>query len=87
MNDDLKMMQDPNLWPAWPRLPMKRYPDGPMETGVLIENMAAYEYLWMPGVSALEHISGEMIRREAIRFRRDNVAKLQEILDDGWMID
>jgi hypothetical protein len=85
--DDLKMMQSPDEWPAWPRLPMKRYPADPVKVGfgVLVERMSTFEYAWLPGISIVDQIHPEDLIGKW--FQRDNVAKLQEILDDGWIVD
>jgi hypothetical protein len=33
----IAMMQNPDRWPVWPYLPLKRYPaSGPMQTGYLV---------------------------------------------------
>src|SRR5437016_1239090 len=34
--DDLQMIQSPGLWPKWPFLPVKRWINNDMETGIIL---------------------------------------------------
>lgn len=82
--DDLQMMQSPDLWPIWPILPMKKS-DEHNKPGLLIEIMASYEYAWVPGATTFEKVAPTDPRVQ--RFAKDNTAKLEEILADGWVVD
>lgn len=86
--DDLLMMQSPGNWPKWPVLPLKKYgatPRDAMTPGILIELMASFEYAWVPGASIFDKVKPDDPRVQ--RFAKDNTAKLEEILADGWVVD
>ncbi len=76
-HDDLSFIKDPNQWPQWPQLPVKRYVNG-MEVGVIIEVRTGVE----PVV---------YLKNLYTRFTDDTpkltYGSIDELLADGWMVD
>jgi hypothetical protein len=83
-----KMMENPDLWPVWPVLPVKRHTNDSSwpETGVI---MAVKD--WMTTVCILNMFSIpsgtsvlEVRKMASKEYMYDSVDAL---LDDGWVVD
>lgn len=81
---DIGMMQDPNDWPAWPLLPLKRHtPDDPLDCGFIAELVmdVAIEPVVYHG---LIFEAAEVMRDESRWLR---YATWDELYDAGWRVD
>lgn len=76
---DLSMMRDPNAWPQWPILPLKRStPDDPLDCGFIAEQEEIIVY------------HGTMFEvKEAVAdtSRHLRYSTWDEVYDDGWRVD
>ena len=78
---DLKMLCQPDEWPSWPRLPMKRRVDGKREFGVVLD-VGDY-LLWFPDRNIWERIEPH-----ELTFNRIILQPAMELLiEEGWRVD
>lgn len=82
------LMQDPDDWPCWPMLPVKRYStkEGSWpETGLMIakSNVAGGVE---PTVYML-NLFGEHTIKEFIECKKHKYESLDALVDDGWIVD
>lgn len=75
---DLEMMQDPDEWPLWPQLPLKRrgHHEDSRRTGFLvaIPELEPVVYLGIVGTVVL--------KRDTIEY-----SSFEELLAAGWLVD
>jgi hypothetical protein len=79
--DDLAMMRDPDRWPVWPQLPIKRNKDGaPLELGRLL-NTSLKDDTVAP-IVRLGTIFEPWSNAETIEY-----PDLEAVVADGWIVD
>lgn len=78
LQSDLEFMRTPDAWPNWPVLPVKRYVDHKLETGVLLEN-SANVYYFGAGFNMWN------LPKDLSVF--DRIDNLQTLVDQGWIVD
>ena len=78
--ESLKLLNDPDEWPQWPALPMKRRgEDGKMpESGVVLEAL---------GVELTSVFLENMFNGISKDTPRQDYLNFEEMLDDGWEVD
>ncbi len=77
---DLELVNNPDAWPCWPRLPMKKYSDNQTgdfpEFGFIVEGGGSTVYLGSVfGVIDMGQV------------KRKHYDSFNEMLDDGWVVD
>jgi len=73
-------MGRPDLWPQWPYLPLKRYP----------EDNTAPQFGYLLDVGGPERFCiflGNMFAAKPATDIRQTYTSFQEIVDDGWEVD
>jgi hypothetical protein len=82
------MMQTPEEWPVWPRLPMKRTRTGAQqEYGVLFDRLMVGQFVWFPGKTIYDKLTPAGDEVVIISKDENQAASLQKILDEGWVVD
>lgn len=67
------MVRDPDKWPLWPTLPMKRHG----ETGFFVNTSVSY--------NTVKFYIGNMYdRKNAVE---QNITDVEAVLDAGWRVD
>jgi hypothetical protein len=89
-NRSKEFMLDPNQWPNWPVLPVKRYdgtkPSGFPECAVMVACEGLLTTVFMANMYGLVGESvGAMIRD--LEVKRVEYADIDALLDDGWRVD
>jgi hypothetical protein len=79
---DLEMAKNPNRWPVWPQLPLKRIRDGNLECGRLIERGGIFTPPRIEPVVYFGTIFEPTKDAEKITYQ-----DLSAIFDDGWRVD
>jgi len=79
-SEELEMMQGPDKWPQWPFLPLKRYIGSGLETAFLF-NEGLVGKTKEPVVLYIGNIFAP---NEAVGKK---FSTLQDILDEGWVVD
>lgn len=78
---DLQMIENPDNWPAWPYLPMKRYVEGKgLQTRLL--------WLGRPNTlfeANLFHLP--KTKEEFLLLPHQEYSSPEEILQEGWVVD
>jgi hypothetical protein len=79
----------PDLWPAWPFLPLvKRLPDKLEEYGVLFDAMGSHE---LPGFSAAVFLTNLFLMPrqldEFLALPKEVFDTREEVADAGWCVD
>jgi len=86
--DDRGMILDPEFWPRWPLLPVKRYPKaGGMECGFLV---AAENVRWTVFLESIYGLAkyGQSLKEVAEKIpNKIEYADLDALLADGWIVD
>jgi hypothetical protein len=79
----LKFMLDPNRWPRWPYLPVKKYPvgmsHGMPDTGVVLEGKPT---VYIANLYALPRTPEGW---EALQ--KHEYLTFQALVNDGWIVD
>ena len=75
---DLEMMSSPNDWPRWPQLPLKRWRDGEMDCGVIVE--------WASGVRPIIYLKN-LFQNFAADTPTVEYPSLEALVADGWVVD
>lgn len=78
---DRRMIQNPDLWPMYPRLPMKRPTVGGMACGVIVDHPKLDPA--RPSVFDVTMFDGINVT-STMCFRYDSIDDMQE---DGWVVD
>lgn len=83
---DAAMIREPEEWPRWPQLPLKRSRDGFTELGVMF---AVKEWLDTPTVflGGMNEFRGETFTEAVAGHERKEYLDLDGLLDDGWTVD
>lgn len=90
--DDKAFMSDPNKWPCWPFLPVKRYTaqagPGPV-CGLILAVEGQMTTVYFASMFRTEGRVGELttdfIKNEAIK--RTVYEDIDKLLADGWIVD
>ena len=84
MNDS-EMIRNPDLWPFWPRLPVKRPRLGQLvnECAVILDNTDDFGLLKEP--VRLYH--GNLFDENLYRQRYTDFETIDALLADGWIVD
>ena len=77
---DKEFIEDPNLWPYWPLLPMKRHNGVDFQCGLVLQNRPTVVLL---GVNIYASDRAELLERAP----RQSYASIDDMLADGWQID
>jgi hypothetical protein len=76
---DLAMMRDPDRWPAWPLLPLKRYvPGKPIAETACLARLGKDQYVLAMGVNVFQ---GPDDQTEWVR------TTPEQLVEQGWMVD
>lgn len=79
--EDLQMMQDPDEWPYWPQLPLKRrFRDKPRKPGPMYGFLVAIPEL--RPIVFVGLIGAVQENRPTIEY-----SSFEELLEDGWLVD
>ena len=75
--DDLKMMKNPTMWPAWPMLPLKRYKKegGHPDLAVLYE------------AAPLKIFENVNLFDESTSWGPGRTVTAEEVVKEGWIVD
>lgn len=81
---DLEMMQDPDEWPRFPHLPLKRrqtgdsarYQSGFLEALTYLLGEAPKPVVWLGSLDSIQH------DRQKIEY-----SNFGELVEDGWLVD
>lgn len=76
---DLQMMQDPDEWPLWPQLPLKRrseYSHDGIRSGFLVAIPTLRPVVYLGPVGTVVE------NRKTIEY-----SNFGELLEDGWVVD
>lgn len=89
---DRKFMQNPNQWPNWPVLPVKRYTPGAVGPGcgfiLAVENHMTVVFDGMIfDPRATEAATGAIQARDLSTVPHHKYDDVDALLDDGWMVD
>lgn len=84
MQADLKMMKEPDSWPLWPLLPMKKVADTG-NPGFLLAT--GKPKLYLRNFLELKDIGIRTIGEVDEKIAAKEYTSFEEILDDGWIID
>jgi hypothetical protein len=78
--ESIRMMDDPDNWPQWPLLPLKRYAVGSndMETGYMIH---------VSGEDRTTVFQGNIFMAQPDTDPAIKYDGFQEIVNDGWEVD
>ncbi len=82
MMDDLQMMQNPDKWPQWPYLPVKRWVKDRQTPDLAIMSVT--------GESAskpIVYFKNMFDSKALIRTKHLEYASFEELLNDGWVVD
>ena len=81
LQEELKMMQNPDNWPMWPQLPIKRRQEGAQgQIGVLLET--DFSMPIKPTVYLKNLWNSDIEEVEKIKYK-----EWLDLLDDGWVVD
>lgn len=75
--DHLEMLKRPHLWPAWPRLPMKRHRNSVLEVAIAIEGEG----------NIVQFLEGVNIYMEPDTWPLPMMRTPEDIIADGWKVD
>ncbi len=81
---DAEFISDPALWPLWPYLPIKRYPEGyhGPECCLLMATERPWEVLFAACVYNLPKT-----REEFLKTKKYTYPSVEALLADGWVVD
>lgn len=82
VNIDLRYLTNPDLWPLFPRLPIKRWRDSKMECGVVI-----CPTLEGPTPEPIVIHLGSVYATDLSEAPTIEYATAQATIDDGWVVD
>ncbi len=77
---DREFIQNPNAWPNWPILPMKRANEG--EPGAF--PICGFIRL---GVNTTIHLGSIHDNIDSNQVEKKEYSSLDELFDDGWVVD
>lgn len=76
----IAMMETPERWPVWPRLPLKRWRDGQLETAFLVATGQ--------GGAPVAFFEGLVFQTLTPEMRAQVVSKTPtQVYDEGWRVD
>jgi hypothetical protein len=78
MSDDVAMAHDPDAWPQWPALPIKRG----SETGILLAVDEKRNTVFLINLFSMAMGQAKLEDAEQIEYH-----SLEEIFNDGWRVD
>ena len=76
---DRAMIQNPDDWPRWPILPMKRRRHGGSEMGIILAGHSTMIYHC--------NMFDPRLKTDHASIKKTNYATVTDLLADGWMID
>ena len=77
----IDMLKDPNTWPRWPVLPMKRL-DDTEAVGVVVA-VSGYEYtLFKTNMYLVPNTVEELLKLDKEQFK-----SAEDVLAAGWVVD
>ncbi len=81
---DREFILNPDLWPAWPYLPLKRYPKGRSgpEVCLLVATERPYEALYAHNLFHLPPTRDEFLAGKKYVYET-----VDALLADGWIVD
>lgn len=77
ITEHMAFMADPDRWPRWPLLPVKRYKDDTLETGYLIEMKGSKYVVYQNTIFCADPRTDAHFRYESF----------EAIVADGWRVD
>ncbi len=79
---DKLIIRDPNKWPQWPYLPVKKHLRYELKCGVIIEDGAKDVTIYMTNLFNLPKTSAEFKALPQVKYN-----SVDELLNDGWEVD
>lgn len=80
--DDKAFMLDPDGWPNWPILPIKRMHDEHLEIACLVESPTADGHMFFVN-SNMHDLEQDLKSRKVV----PTLANIDQLVAEGWMVD
>jgi len=78
---DVSMIKDPNMWPRWPALPMKKLLGRQIKCGYIIDDGKKPDII----IGSIFDIPRDPILLKALP--REEYDSAEEVSADGWRVD
>lgn len=79
MLTDREMILDPNSWPGWPRLPLKKIREGDSpQCGMILGDPKGSQVFFMENINIWDNV---------IDSKKGLWTEVDDLLDAGWVID